>query len=183
MDEQQSTAVALDPGAVRHAGPAVDAEPVPHAEPLFVTGTGHPVSDDELNQQIADAFTELIKEAHELGQGIASDFGLTGSDAKALFLLGTPLTMKELGQRMGCDPSFVTTVADALERHGLAQREPSQRDRRSKNLVLTPEGVRLRGLICGEISARAPWCTTLDTSERHCLLGLIRKMLRMGGGR
>ena len=183
MDEQQSTAVALEPGPVRHAGPAVDAEPVPHAEPLFVTGTGHPVGDDELNQQIADAFTELIKEAHELGQGIASDFGLTGSDAKALFLLGTPLTMKELGQRMGCDPSFVTSVADALEKHGLARREPSQRDRRSKNLVLTPGGVKLRGLICGEISTRAPWCTTLDTSERQCLLGLIRKMLRMGGGR
>ncbi|HYB45732.1 MAG TPA: MarR family transcriptional regulator [Streptosporangiaceae bacterium] len=183
MDEQQGTALALDPGLVRHGGLALDAEPVPHAEPLFVTETGDPVSDDELNQQIANAFTELIKEAHELGQGIASDFGLTGSDAKALFLLGTPLTMKELGQRMGCDPSFVTTVADALERHGLARREPSQRDRRSKNLVLTPEGVRLRGLICGEISARAPWCTTLDTSERRCLLGLIRKMLKMGGGR
>ena len=181
MDEQQSTAVALEPGPVRHAGPAVDAEPVPHAEPLFVTGTGHPVGDDELNQQIADAFTELIKEAHELGQGIASDFGLTGSDAKALFLLGTPLTMKELGLRMGCDPSFVTTVADALERHGLARREASQRDRRSKNLVLTTEGVRLRGLICGEISARAPWCTRLDTGERRCLLGLMPKMLGMRG--
>ena len=183
MDEPQGTAVALDPGPVRYAGPAVDAEPVPHAEPLFVTGTGHPVSDNELNQQIADAFTELIKEAHELGQGIASDFGLTGSDMKALFLLGTPLTMKELGLRMGCDPSFVTTVADALEKHGLAQREPSQRDRRSKNLVLTPEGERLRGLICGEISARAPWCTTLDTGERQCLLGLVRKMLPMRGRR
>ena len=183
MDEQQSAATGLDPAPVSREECALDAEPVPHAEPLLVTGTGHPVSDDELNQQIADALTELIKHAHGLGQGIASDFGLTGSDSKALFLLGTPLTMKELGQRMGCDPSFVTSVADALEKHGLARREPSQRDRRSKNLVLTPEGTRLRGLICGEISARAPWCTTLDTSERQCLLGLIRKMLRMGGGR
>ena len=52
--------------------------------------------------------------------------------------------MKELGLRMGCDPSFVTTVADALEKRGLARREPSQRDRRSKNLVLTDEGVALR---------------------------------------
>jgi MarR family transcriptional regulator, organic hydroperoxide resistance regulator len=183
MDEQQATATALDPRPVTHAGPALDAEPVPHAEPLLIRGTGHPVSDDELNQQIADALTELIKQAHDLGQGIASSFELTGSDAKALFLLGTPLTMKELGQRMGCDPSFVTSVADALERRGLARREPSQRDRRSKNLVLTPEGVKLRELICDELSARAPWCTTLDTSERQCLLGLLRKMLRMRGGR
>jgi MarR family transcriptional regulator, organic hydroperoxide resistance regulator len=183
MDERQGTSTALDPGPAPHAGHVRDAEPVPHAEPFPVSGPGRPVSDDEMNQQLADAFTELMKQSHELGQRIASDFGLTGTDAKALFLLGTPMTMKELGQRMGVDPSFVTSVADALEKRGLARREPSQRDRRSKNLVLTPEGMRLRGLICGEISARAPWCTTLDTSERQCLLGLIRKMLRMGGGR
>jgi MarR family transcriptional regulator, organic hydroperoxide resistance regulator len=183
MDEQQSTSTALDPGPAPHAGHLRDAEPVLHAEPFPVAKPGRPVSDDELNQQIADSFSELIKQAHDLGQRIATDFGLTGTDAKALFLLGTPLTMKELGMRMGCDPSFVTSVADALEKHGLARREPSQRDRRSKNLVLTPEGTRLMGLICSEISARAPWCTTLDTSERQCLLGLIRKMLRIGGGR
>ena len=54
------------------------------------------------------------------------------------------MTMKELGQRMGCDPSFITTIADSLEKHGLARREPSLRDRRSKNIVLTPEGVTVR---------------------------------------
>ena len=159
----------------------LDAEPVPHVTPL-VTGPDRE-ADDELNQQIADSMGELVRYAHELGQGIAADFGLTASDAKALYMLRTPCTMKELGLRMGCDPSFVTSVADALEKLGLARREPSQRDRRSKNLVLTAEGEKLRDLIWTEISARAPWCNTLDTSERQCLLGLIRKMLRMGGGR
>ena len=183
MDEQQGTSAALDSAPAPHAGRVRDAEPVPHVEPFLVVGPGQPVSDDELNQQTADAFTELIKQAHELGQGIASDFGLTGTDAKALFLLGTPLTMKELGMRMGCDPSFVTSVADALERHGLALREPSPRDRRSKNLVLTPEGVTLRDRLCAELAARAPWCTSLDGGERRCLLGLMRKMLRSRGGR
>jgi DNA-binding MarR family transcriptional regulator len=91
--------------------------------------------------------------------------------------------MKELGQRMGCDPSFITTIADALEKHGLARREPSLRDRRSKTMVLTPEGVSVRDRICAELMSRAPWCTTLDTSERCCLLGLLRKMLRSRGGR
>jgi DNA-binding MarR family transcriptional regulator len=152
---------------------------VPHAEP-FVTGTGLAVSDDELNQQIADAFTEILNQAHDLSQDIASHFGLTGSDAKALFLLGAPMTMKELGAKMGVDPSFVTSVADALEKHGLARREPSQRDRRSKNLVLTQEGQKLRDLICGELMTRAPWCP-LDSSERRCLLGLLRKMIKLCG--
>jgi len=33
------------------------------------------------------------------------------------------------------------------------------------------------------LMARAPWCTALDTGERRCLLGLMRKMLRSRGGR
>jgi MarR family transcriptional regulator, organic hydroperoxide resistance regulator len=170
MSEQRGTATALD------------AEPVPHATPL-VTGVDRDAGDDGLNQQIADTLGELIRHAHDLGQGIAADFGLTVSDTKALFVLDAPMTMKDLGLRMGCDPSFVTTVADALEKHGLARREPSQRDRRSKNLVLTAEGLKLRDRLCAEMSARAPWCTTLDVSERRCLLTLMRKMLRSRGGR
>jgi DNA-binding MarR family transcriptional regulator len=169
MDEQATAATALD------------AEPVPHATPL-VSGTGGEASDDELDQQIADTMGDLIRHAHDLGQDVAAKFGLTVSDSKALFMLDTPMTMKDLGLRMGCDPSFVTSVADALEKRDLARREPSQRDRRSKNLVLTPEGVTLRERLCAALSARAPWCTTLDTSERRCLLGLMRKMLRSRGG-
>jgi MarR family transcriptional regulator, organic hydroperoxide resistance regulator len=167
VDEQPGTTTILD------------AEPVPHATPL-VTGAGGG-ADGELNQQITDTFSELFKHAHDLGMGIATDFGLTASDMKALIMLEAPMTMKDLGLRMGCDPSFVTSVADALEKRGLARREPSQRDRRSKNLVLTPEGVTLRNRLYTELAARAPWCTRLDTSERRCLLGLMKKMLRSRG--
>jgi DNA-binding MarR family transcriptional regulator len=154
--------------------PVLDAEPVAHAEPL---------SDKQLNQQISDTFPELFKFFHEIGQRIATEFGMNGSDAIALLKLDAPMTMKELGQRMGCDPSFVTSIADALEKHGLARREPSLRDRRSKNIVLTPEGKTVRERLFREILAQAPWCTALDTGERRCLLGLMRKMLRSRGGR
>src|SRR5580692_6731284 len=160
---------------------ALDAEPVPHATPL-VTGIAGD-ADDDLNQQITDTMGELFRHAHDMGQVIAAEFGLTMSDTKALIMLETPMTMKDLGLRMGCDPSFVTSVADALEKHGLARREPSLRDRRSKNIVLTPEGVTLRNRLCAELSARAPWCTTLDISERRCLLWLMRKMVKCRSGR
>ena len=161
-----------DPGVASAA--VLDADPVAHVEPL---------TDDQLNQQISDTLPELIKHFHDLGQRIATEFGMNGSDAIALVKLDTPMTMKELGQRMGCDPSFITTIADALEKHGLARREPSLRDRRSKNIVLTPEGVTVRDRICQELTTRAPWCTALDTGERRCLLGLMRKMLKSRGGR
>jgi MarR family transcriptional regulator, organic hydroperoxide resistance regulator len=148
-----------------------------------VTAVAVDEDDGTLNQEILDVLAELIKQAHDLGQGIAAGFGLTGSDAMALAKLDAPMTMKELGLKMGCDPSFVTTIADELERHGLARREPSLRDRRSKNIVLTPEGVTVRERIVGELTAKAPWCTRLDTGERKCLLTLMRKMLRSRGGR
>jgi hypothetical protein len=47
--------------------------------------------------------------------------------------------------------------------------------------VLTPEGVSVRDRVYDELG-QAPWCTTLDTSERRCLLGLMRKMLRSRRG-
>jgi DNA-binding MarR family transcriptional regulator len=161
------------PGVVLDAAPVIT-EPVPHTEPL---------TDEQLNQQISDTVPELIKHIHELGQRIAIEFGLNSSDAFALLKLDAPMTMKELGQRMACDPSFITTVADSLEKHGLARREPSLRDRRSKNIVLTPEGEAVRERLFREITTRAPWCTALDTGERRCLLGLMRKMLRARSGR
>jgi len=150
----------------------MEVETVPHAVPL---------TDQELNQRITDVFTEFFKHFHGLSQDVAAGLGLTGSDAFALLKLEVPMTMKELGLRMACDPSFITTVADALEKRGLARREPSQRDRRSKNIVLTEEGEAVRARLFGDLAARAPWCTSLDTTERQCLLGLLQKML--GDGR
>jgi MarR family transcriptional regulator, organic hydroperoxide resistance regulator len=174
MDDQPSAAAVFDP-EIAHKASLISEVPV--------SGDAGPATDDELNQQISDVLTELIKHAHDMGQDIATEFGLTGSDAIALLKLEAPMTMKELGQKMGCDPSYVTSIADALEKHGLARREPSVRDRRSKNLVLTPDGVSVRSKVLRELGARAPWCTSLDTPERRCLLDLMRKMLRPCGGR
>src|SRR6202000_737689 len=113
------------------------------------------VADDDLNQEILDVLTELIRHAHDMGQGVATEFGLTGNDAMALLKLEAPMTMKELGLKMGCDPSYVTSIADALEKHGLARREPSVRDRRSKNIVLTPEGTNVRDRLFPETPLHA----------------------------
>jgi len=151
--------------------------------PLTGTAETEPGPDEDLNQQIADALSGLLKGAQDLAQGIASDLGLTGSDVMALLKLEAPMTMKDLGLKIGCDPSFVTSIADALESHGLARREPSLRDRRSKNIVLTPEGEKARARVCDELFARAPWSISPDISERTCRVGLIRKVRRLREGR
>ncbi|MGH2926873.1 MAG: MarR family winged helix-turn-helix transcriptional regulator, partial [Solirubrobacteraceae bacterium] len=93
------------------------------------------------------------------------------------FKLDGALAMKELAQRLGCDASFVSTIADYLERRGFVRRAPSQRDRRIKNLVLTPDGLAAKERLMGHLAAKMPWCYALDDAERQCLLGLLRKML------
>jgi DNA-binding MarR family transcriptional regulator len=88
-----------------------------------------------------------------------------------------PMAMKELGKRMHCDPSFVTLVADMLEKRGLARREPHPGDRRVKNIVLTEDGLGLKHRLETEIGARMPWNRVLNDDERTQFLALLRKML------
>ena len=134
-----------------------------------------------LNREILDAFGALVKQLAGIGQSIAVSFRVAPSDLLALVKLDGVVTMKELAHRMGCDASFITSVADALERHGLAKREPSQRDRRVKNLVLTQEGIAAKERLMQELAERMPWCYALDDTERECFLGLLKKMLNSHG--
>jgi DNA-binding MarR family transcriptional regulator len=136
-----------------------------------------------LNQDILDMFGDLVKQIGMISHSMAADFGVASSDLLALFKLDGELPMKELAQRMGCDASFITVVADALERHGLVRREPSQRDRRVKNLVLTPEGIATKQRLLREFGTKMPWCYGLDETERQCFLTLLRKIVTAAGSR
>jgi DNA-binding MarR family transcriptional regulator len=130
-----------------------------------------------LNRDILEALTTLIKSAEPVWHSIACGFGVTPPDLLAMFKLEGGLAMKELAQRLGCDASFVTAIADNLEKRGFVRREPSQRDRRIKNLVLTPEGLTAKERLMGQLAAKMPWCYALNDAERRCFLGLLRKML------
>src|ERR1700721_4443551 len=85
-----------------------------------------------VNRDIVNGLTDLVKRAGAISQSIADRFGIAPSDLLALFKLDEVMTMKELAQHMSCDASFVTTIADTLERRGRARRDPSPRDRRRK---------------------------------------------------
>jgi DNA-binding MarR family transcriptional regulator len=127
--------------------------------------------------EVADCFFELIGNIVAQGEQLAQRFGIPAPFLKALHTLECPMAMKELGKRMHCDPSFVTLVADMLEKRGLAFREPHPADRRVKNIVLTDEGLALKQAVEAEITARMPWNQALTDEERAQLLALIRKML------
>jgi DNA-binding MarR family transcriptional regulator len=133
-------------------------------------------TEDQLDLDVLDAvaglFTRLIAE----GEQVAKEFAVPPFFMKALHLIDGPLAMKELGQRMHCDPSFVTGIADMLEKRGLAVRESDPADRRVKRLVLTSAGLEMKDLVEQEILARAPWRRALTVEERGSLVELMHKM-------
>ena len=130
----------------------------------------------KLDQDVFDAMTEFVMSLMQRGERLAERFGVPVSCMKALRQVSTSVSMKELGQQLHCDPSFVTMIADALEQRGLAKREPSTSDRRIKNLVLTPEGLELKATIEDETMGIMPWTQALSEQEREQLLELVRKM-------
>jgi DNA-binding MarR family transcriptional regulator len=134
-------------------------------------------STDQIDGDLLDCMAELIGVLVGRAEGIAHRVGVPGVFLKALHRLDCPMAMKELGQRMHCDPSFVTSVADMLEQRGLATRESDPADRRVKRIALTPDGLALQQRVHGEIMASLPWRQALDAGERAQLLRLIRKIL------
>ncbi len=132
---------------------------------------------DKLDHDILDAMIKLFRQILAQSERLAERYGVPLFCVKALHILDTSMAMKELGQRMGCDPSFVTAIADTLEKRGLAKREASAADRRVKNLVLSTDGIELKGLMEAEMLASMPWSRALDTAERETFLSLIRKLV------
>jgi DNA-binding MarR family transcriptional regulator len=133
-------------------------------------------SGDPLDQDLFDAMSEFLSMLIQRGERLAGRFGVPFFAVKAMHRFDASVTMKELGQRMKCDPSFVTMIADTLEQHGLARREPSASDRRIKNLVLTDKGLEVKRTIEETLLTEMPWVHVLDRQEREQFLALIRKM-------
>lgn len=101
---------------------------------------------------------------------------------KALRLLPVdePLAMRQLAARLRCDNSYVTSVVDTLEAHGLARRQPHPTDRRIKVIVLTDAGRALAGR-AQEIVARPPaGFADLSDDEIETLCRVLRKLEAAG---
>src|ERR1700704_2114657 len=75
-----------------------------------------------------------------------AEFDLSPVQCHVLHLIepGRPLPMSRLADTLSCDASNVTGLVDRLEGRGLVQRQASARDRRVKDLHLTPTGARVR---------------------------------------
>jgi DNA-binding MarR family transcriptional regulator len=77
---------------------------------------------------------------------ILSELGISPQQAMALGQLepGQAQPMSALADALHCDNSNITGIVDRLEAAGLAERRPSERDRRVKAVVLTEKGEWMR---------------------------------------
>ena len=106
----------------------------------------------------------------------AAEHSLTGAQARVLGLLSLePLPMRQVAQKLKCEPSNVTGIVDRLEARGLVERRPDPADRRVKLAAADGGGRATRRGGCGTSLdfAREP-LAGLSAEERTVLRDLLQ---------
>jgi len=131
---------------------------------------------DVLGFHLAQAavFTYGLFERH-----VGEPFGLRKTEYSMLLLLlaNGPLSPKRLAQALALSAPNLTMLLDRLQERGLLKRERSQTDRRSQNIVLTDEGLRVAQ---ASAAAAGPMerdlLERLSPAERAMLIELLGKV-------
>lgn len=124
---------------------------------------------------------DLIRGFGELMQhrmhAVVAAHDLTPPLFGVLRVLSDPASMSDVADRLSCDASYVTGLADRLEERGLVERRPQPADRRVKQLALTDEGRRAREMLLDELGVSRQAFPELDDEEVDTLVRLLRKIL------
>jgi MarR family transcriptional regulator, organic hydroperoxide resistance regulator len=112
----------------------------------------------------------------KVGEELA-ELGLTFAQAHALRLLepDRPSPMSALADRLFCDASNVTGIADRLEARGLVERRTVGADRRVKTLALTSAGVELRSRVADVMSEPPAAIAALSAADQRALRDILRR--------
>ncbi|MFG1678164.1 MarR family winged helix-turn-helix transcriptional regulator [Micromonospora sp. NPDC049282] len=113
---------------------------------------------------------------HHQDEAIA-ELGLTPAAARALHELDPdhPLPARDLAERLGCDRSNVTGLADKLEQAGLVERRTDPTDRRQKTLVVTARGRQVRERV-RQVMSDSRLLDRLNATELVTLRELVWKV-------
>jgi DNA-binding MarR family transcriptional regulator len=115
-----------------------------------------------------------------------AELGLSFSQAHALRLLDPdePMPMSALADRLFCDASNVTGIADRLESRGLVRRESLAGDRRVKALTIAPAGMELRAQVMELMSQPPDAIAALSDADQRALRDILARAvenLRLAG--
>jgi DNA-binding MarR family transcriptional regulator len=136
---------------------------------------------EDIARQAQKLFFE-IGMTHRRRVGAAlQELGLTFSQAHALRILEDegPLTMSALAERLFCDASNVTGIADRLEARGLIERRGGAGDRRVKVLALTAAGAELRERVLEIMSEPPAAIAGLPVADQRALRDVLRRAVEV----
>ncbi|MEV4285760.1 MarR family transcriptional regulator [Nonomuraea bangladeshensis] len=119
-------------------------------------------------------FVDAYDRAYE---NAALEHGLSVAQACVLGRLARQVGMRELADELGCDASNVTQIIRRLEARGLVRRQPHPDDRRSRQIVRTPEGALLYAAFEKSFEFARSAAANLTAREQDQLAALLRKAL------
>ena len=137
-------------------------------------------ADTQVAEFAGQLFFRLWRASHTLTAAALESIGLTPPLFAVLNFLRARdgAIQQEIGAAMGIDPSTMVALIDELERAGLARRRPHPKDRRAREVLLTPKGRRTveRGrALAREVEADV--LQGLASAERRQLLKLLHQAL------
>jgi MarR family transcriptional regulator, lower aerobic nicotinate degradation pathway regulator len=137
-----------------------------------------PSAETEVAEFAGQLFFRLWRASHTRTSAALQSIGLT----PALFAILNYLQAHEgaiqqqIGSAMGIDPSTMVSLVDQLERAELAERRPHPRDRRAREIRITPKGRRtLKRARKLAQQVERDVLQGLSPAERRELLTLLRK--------
>jgi DNA-binding MarR family transcriptional regulator len=122
-------------------------------------------------------FFEIGMHERQRAAAALTELDLTFPQAHMLRLLepGRPLSMSALAERLVCDASNVTGLADRLEARGLVERQTSAGDRRVKALSITPAGAALRKRVLQVMTEPPAAIAALSADDKETLRDILAR--------
>lgn len=132
-------------------------------------------NDSEKAAQLWEALYSAFLHLHEERMSRVAALGTTPGELKALMRLvpGEQVTSGELARLWGNDPSTTTWLVDRLEKRGLVERRPDERDRRLKQVALTPAGEVVRRDVLAELYRWPHALDALTSQQEQALLQVV----------
>lgn len=93
-------------------------------------------------KKLSELIVEFYERLSSWEESVVKDSGLTTAQMHTIEIVGhaESIKMKDLAEKTGVTTGTLTVSVDKLEKKGLLQRKPHERDRRSYMIVLTKEG-------------------------------------------
>lgn len=128
--------------------------------------------------ELAQTFYDLLLRHRASMKAALDEQGLSPPLMATLHMLGdAAMTMRELAEHVGLEPSNLTGIVDRLEARGLVERQSSPDDRRIKKVSLTRAGSSMRQRLVARLQQPSPWMLQLSARDQQRLLLILRKAM------